>query len=306
MNQTVRDEETDMDIHRIGVVGCGLMGAGIAQCAAEAGCQVLVKEVDEALLAKGLARVHARWDRAVAKEKITADQRAGWLRNLSGTLAFDALGDSDLVVEAVPERLDLKLSTFAELDRVLKAEAILCTNTSSLGVAQLAPVLAPSRLPRLAGLHFFNPVPAMPLVEVVRTLVTGEDILATLRAFVQKLGKTPVLAPDAPGFIVNRLLVPYLLDAMRCAEQRLASVEDIDDGMKLGCGHPMGPLHLSDFIGLDTMQSVAEVLFDGFGEPRFKAPPLLRQLVAAGHLGRKSGSGFYRWEGEERMEARLS
>jgi 3-hydroxybutyryl-CoA dehydrogenase len=292
-----------MEIRRIGIVGCGLMGSGIAQCAAETGCQVLVKEADEALLAKGMARIHGAWDRAVAKGKITEEQRTGWAQNLKGTLAFGALADCDLVVEAIPERLDLKLQTFTELDRVVGPDAILCTNTSSLSVAQITPVLAANRLPRLAGLHFFNPVPMMPLVEVVRTLATSEDTLASLRAFVQKLGKTAVMAPDAPGFIVNRLLIPYLLDAMRCAEQRLATVEDIDMGMKLGCGHPMGPLHLSDFIGLDTMQSVAEVLFEAFGEPRFKAPALLRQLVAAGRLGRKTGFGFYRWDGEKRAEA---
>ncbi len=291
-----------MDIQHIGVVGCGLMGSGIAQCAAEVGCQVLVKEADEALLAKGLARIHSAWDRAVAKGKATEEQRSAWLKNLHGTLIFPALTECDLVVEAIPERLDLKLQTFTELDRVLGPTAIFCTNTSSLSVAQLSPALAPHRLPRLAGLHFFNPVPMMPLVEVVRTLATTEDTLAALRVFVQRLGKTAVMAPDAPGFIVNRLLVPYLLDAIRCAEQRLATVEDIDTGMKLGCGHPMGPLHLSDFIGLDTMLSVAEVTFEAFGEPRFKAPPLLRQLVAAGRLGRKTGSGFYRWEGEKRME----
>jgi len=292
-----------MDIQRIGVVGCGLMGSGIAQCAAEAGCQVLVKEADEALLAKGMARIQGAWDRAVAKGKVTADQRNGWTQNLQGTLAFPALAECDLVVEAIPELLALKLQTFTELDQVLKAEAILCTNTSSLSVAQISPVLAPHRLPRLAGLHFFNPVPVMPLVEIIRTLATAEDTLTALQGFVQRLGKTAIMAPDAPGFVVNRLLIPYLLDAIRCAEQRLATVEDIDTGMKLGCGHPMGPLHLSDFIGLDTMLSVAEVVFDAFGEPRFKAPSLLRQLVAAGRLGRKTGSGFYRWEGEKRMEA---
>ncbi|HJW09138.1 MAG TPA: 3-hydroxyacyl-CoA dehydrogenase NAD-binding domain-containing protein, partial [Holophagaceae bacterium] len=270
-----------MDIQRVGVVGCGLMGSGIAQCAAEAGCQVLVKEADAAFLAKGLARIHGAWERSVAKGKATAEQRESWLGNLRGTLAFSDLAACDLVVEAIPEHLDLKLKAFAELDQVLAAPAILCSNTSSLSVAQLSPALSPERLSRLAGLHFFNPVPAMPLVEIVRTLATGDDTLAALRAFVQKLGKTGVMAPDAPGFIVNRLLVPYLLDAMRCAEQRLAGVDDLDQGMKLGCGHPMGPLHLSDFIGLDTMQSVAEVLFDAFGEPRFKAPALLRQLVAA-------------------------
>jgi 3-hydroxybutyryl-CoA dehydrogenase len=263
----------------------------------------VVKEADEALLTKGLNRIHSAWDRSVAKGKVTEELRGGWLQNLRGTLAFPSLADCDLVVEAIPERLEIKLQTFAELDRVLSPTAILCTNTSSLSVAQLSPVLAPHRLPRLAGLHFFNPVPAMPLVEIIRTLATAENTLAALRAFAQKLGKTAVMAPDTPGFIVNRLLVPYLLDAVRCAEQRLATVEDIDLGMKLGCGHPMGPLYLSDFIGLDTMQSVAEVMFDAFGEPRFKAPSLLRQLVAAGRLGRKTGSGFYRWEGEKRMEA---
>ena len=292
-----------MEFRSIGIVGCGLMGSGIAQCAAEAGLDVRVKEANEAMLAKGLARISSAWDRAVTKGKLTEDQRTDLTRRLHGTTALADLAYCDLVVEAVPERIDLKLQTFAELDRVLVPGALICTNTSSLSVAQLSPALSPQRLPRLAGLHFFNPVPVMPLVEVVRTLATDEATLAALRAFVQKLGKTAVLAPDAPGFVVNRLLVPYLLDAMRCAEQRLASVEDLDTGMKLGCGHPMGPLHLSDFIGLDTMQSVAEVLFEAFGEPRFKAPSVLRQLVAAGRLGRKSGSGFYRWEGEKRLEA---
>lgn len=292
-----------MDHQSIGIVGCGLMGSGIAQCAAEAGYQVWVKEADAGLLAKGLARITGAWERAVAKGKITQPQAAELALRLHGTLTFADLATSHLAIEAVPERLDLKLQTFTELDRVLAPQALLCTNTSSLAVAQLSPALSPQRLARLAGLHFFNPVPAMPLVEIVRTLATEEDTLAALRTFVQKLGKTAILTPDAPGFVVNRLLVPYLLDAMRCAEQRLATVEDLDTGMKLGCGHPMGPLHLSDFIGLDTMQSVAEVLFDAFGEPRFKAPALLRQLVAAGRLGRKSGSGFYRWEGEKRQEA---
>ncbi len=292
-----------MGIQRVGIIGCGLMGSGIAQCTAEAGLQVWVKEANEDLLGKGMARIHGMWERAVTKGKITAEQREAWSPNLHGTLVFNDLADCDLVVEAIPERLDLKLQTFTELDRVLSPTAILCTNTSSLSVAQLSPVLAPHRLPRLAGLHFFNPVPAMPLVEIICTLATAEDTLTDLRGFVAALGKTAVMAPDAPGFIVNRLLVPYLLDAMRCAEQRLATVEDLDTGMKLGCGHPMGPLHLSDFIGLDTMQSVAEVLFEAFGEPRFKAPALLRQLVAAGRLGRKTGSGFYRWEGEKRLEA---
>ncbi|MDE3033713.1 MAG: 3-hydroxybutyryl-CoA dehydrogenase, partial [Acidobacteriota bacterium] len=286
-----------------GIVGCGLMGAGIAQCAAEAGFEVRVKEVEQAFLDKGLGRIQAGWDRAVAKGKLQESQKAEYAQRLRGTLDLASLGDCDLVIEAVPERLDLKLATLGDLDRTLDPSALICSNTSSLSLAQLGTALDPGRLPRLAGLHFFNPVPAMPLVEIVRALGTSEATVAALKEFVARLGKTAVLAPDAPGFVVNRLLVPYLLDAIRCAEQRLASVDDLDAAMKLGAGHPMGPLHLSDFIGLDTMASVADVFFEAFGEPRFKAPALLRQLVAAGRLGRKSGSGFYRWEGDKRMEA---
>lgn len=292
-----------MDIQRIGIVGCGLMGAGIAQVAAEAGYAVTSKEVDEPCLTKGLARITTQWDKAVAKGKRTADDVAAFKGRLKGSTDWGDLKDCDLIIEAVPERLDLKLATFAELEKVAKPGAILCSNTSSLPITQLGAVLAPGRHAGLAGLHFFNPVPAMPLVEIIRTLATSAENVEALRAFVAKLGKTPVLAPDAPGFIVNRLLVPYLLDAARCAEQRLASTEDIDHGMKLGCGHPMGPLHLCDFIGLDTMVNVAEVMFAAYGEPRFTCPSLVRQMVAAGRLGRKSGMGFYRWEGEQRLEA---
>ncbi|HEX9080988.1 MAG TPA: 3-hydroxybutyryl-CoA dehydrogenase [Holophagaceae bacterium] len=292
-----------MSIQRIGIVGCGLMGAGIAQSAAEAGFDVRVKEVDEGFLAKGLGRIHAAWDRAVTKGKLTEAQKREFAQRLHGTLDMATLGDCDLVVEAVPERLELKLKTLADLDAAVGPMALICSNTSSLSLAQLGTALSPTRHSRLAGLHFFNPVPAMPLVEIVRTLETSEEAVADLKAFVARLGKTPVLAPDAPGFVVNRLLVPYLLDAIRCAEQRLASVDDLDAAMKLGAGHPMGPLHLSDFIGLDTMVSVADVFFEAFGEPRFKAPALLRQLVASGRLGRKSGSGFYRWDGEKRLES---
>ena len=292
-----------MDIQRIGIVGCGLMGAGIAQVSAEAGYAVLAKEVDEASLARGLARITAQWDKAMAKGKRSAEEVAAFKARLRGGTAWGDLGDCDLIIEAVPERLDLKLATFAELEKVAKAGALLCSNTSSLPITQLGAVLSPGRHAVLAGLHFFNPVPAMPLVEIIRTLATAPETVQQLRAFIAKVNKTPVLAPDAPGFIVNRLLVPYLLDAARCAEQRLASVEDIDLGMKLGCGHPMGPLHLCDFIGLDTMAHVAEVMFAAYGEPRFTCPPLVRQMVAAGRLGRKSGLGFYRWEGEQRLEA---
>jgi 3-hydroxybutyryl-CoA dehydrogenase len=292
-----------MDIQTLGVVGCGLMGAGIAQVAAEAGYAVIVKEVDEACLERGIARIEAQWDRAVAKGKLDGARRQALDAQIQGTLAWHDLEACELVIEAVPERLDLKLRAFAELDRVLAPSTLVCSNTSSLPITELMASLGPDRHAFAAGLHFFNPVPAMPLVEIIRTVATGADTLDTLRAFVARLGKTAILAPDAPGFIVNRLLVPFLLEAARLREQGLASTEDIDAGMKLGCGHPMGPLHLSDFIGLDTMVNVAEVMFEAYGEPRFKAPPLVRQLVAAGRLGRKSGLGFYRWEGEQRKEA---
>jgi 3-hydroxybutyryl-CoA dehydrogenase len=288
-----------MAIQRVGVIGCGLMGAGIAQVAAESGCAVVVKETDAAFLEKGLARIHGAWDRALAKDKLDAARADALRRQVAGTTDYADLKDCDLVIEAVPEIPELKLAAFAALEKVLKADAILCSNTSSLPIGTMAAPLSPSRLPRLAGLHFFNPVPAMPLVEIVKALPTSAETIEALRGFVISLGKTPILAPDAPGFVVNRLLVPYLLDAARCREQGLASTEDIDAGMKLGCGHPMGPLLLCDFVGLDTMVHVADVMFEAFGEPRFKAPNLVKQLVAAGRLGRKSGSGFYTWEGDK-------
>lgn len=288
-----------MAIQKVGVIGCGLMGAGIAQVSAEAGFAVVVKEMDQAFLDKGLARIHGAWERALAKGKLDAARLDALKQTVRGTTDYNDLKDCDLVIEAVPEVPELKLGAFAALEKVLKADAILCSNTSSLPIGSLAAPLAPSRLPRLAGLHFFNPVPAMPLVEIVKALPTSAATVEVLKAFVAKVGKTPIVAPDAPGFIVNRLLVPYLLDAVRCREQGLATTEDMDAGMRLGCGHPMGPLLLCDYIGLDTMDHVAEVMFEAFGEPRFKSPSLLKQLVAAGRLGRKSGSGFYRWEGDK-------
>lgn len=291
------------ELSPLGMVGCGLMGAGIAQIAAQAGLDVVVKEVDAAALKKGLARIDAQWEKAVAKGKMDTATRAACNDRLKGSLAWADLSDCGLVVEAVPELLDLKLRTFHELDNVLAPSTLLCSNTSSLPITELMAVLGPDRHPFVAGLHFFNPVPAMPLVEIIRTVATSEDTLGLLRAFVAKVGKTAILAPDAPGFVVNRLLVPYILDCIRCREQKLASTEDIDNGMKLGCGHPMGPLHLADFIGLDTIVHVADVMFEAYGDSRYKAPPLVKQLVAAGRTGRKSGLGFYRWEGEARMEA---
>ncbi len=288
-----------MTLKTIGVIGCGLMGAGIAQVAAEAGFAVVVKEMDAAFLDKGLARIHGAWERALAKGKLDAPRITELKHGVAGTTDYRDLKVCDLVIEAVPEVPALKLAAFAELEQVLKADAILCSNTSSLPIGSLAAPLSPSRLSRLAGLHFFNPVPAMPLVEIVKALPTSQETVDALKAFVTKLGKTPIVAPDAPGFVVNRLLVPYLLDAARCREQGLATTEDLDAGMKLGCGHPMGPLLLCDYIGLDTMVHVADVMFEAFGESRFKCPSLVKQLVAAGRLGRKSGSGFYSWEGDK-------
>ena len=292
-----------MEIRSVGVVGCGLMGAGIAQVAAEAGFDVFIKETDPALLQKGMQRIRDRWEKAIAKGKITPLERDSFASRLRGTTGWGEFSDCELVVEAVPEILEAKLRLLADLDRVAAPSTLLCTNTSSLSVTEMAACLGPDRHPFVAGLHFFNPVPAMGLVEVVRTLGTSAETVDALLAFVRRLGKTPVLSGDAPGFVVNRLLVPYLLDAMRFAEQRGATVADIDAGMTLGCGHPMGPLHLSDYVGLDTLLRISEVLFDAWGESRFKAPPLLRQLVAAGRYGRKSGLGFYRWEKDERLEA---
>lgn len=289
-------------INTVGIVGCGLMGAGIAQIAAEAGFSVVVKELDQPALDRGLVRIQTQWDKAVLRGKRSQQDADIFSAKLQGTLQWSALGDCELVIEAVPEITSLKLKTFAELDRVLAPSTLLCSNTSSISITELVAALGPDRQPFTAGLHFFNPVPAMPLVEIIRTVLSSGDTIEALQDFVRRVGKTPVLAPDAPGFIVNRLLVPFLLDAIHCREQHLASTADIDAGMKLGCGHPMGPLHLADFIGLDTIANVAEVMFEAFGEPRFKAPSLLKQLVAAGRLGRKSGLGFYRWEGEQRME----
>jgi len=281
----------------VGVIGCGLMGAGIAQVAATAGFDVVVREVDDALLKKGLGALDASLARAVEKGKLAADARDQARRRLRGTTALADLAGCDVVVEAIVENLEAKRALFRELDRIVKPGALLASNTSSLSVTEMA--AATSRPERFVGLHFFNPVPLMPLVEIVRGLRTGEPAVVEARAFAAALGKKAIVAPDAPGFIVNRLLIPYLLEAIRAFEAGLASREDIDEGMRLGCGHPMGPLTLLDFVGLDTTLWIAEIMFREFGDPRFAAPPLLRRMVAAGHLGKKSGRGFYEYGGQK-------
>jgi 3-hydroxybutyryl-CoA dehydrogenase len=280
-----------MQIRSVGVLGCGLMGSGIAQVAAAAGYKTVVREVDDAVLQRGLGRMRKFLDDGVAKGKVAAEARDKTLENISGTTAFDPLRDCDVIIEAIVENLDEKARTYQSLEDVIGDRTIILSNTSSLCITELAATT--KRPDRFGGLHFFNPVPLMKLVEVIRALTTSEETYATVFAFAESLGKEPITAPDRPGFIVNRLLVPYLLDAIRAYENGLGTLEDIDKGMKLGCGYPMGPFTLLDFVGLDTTYYIANIMFEEFREPVYAAPPLLKRMVLAGRLGRKSGRGFY-------------
>jgi len=280
-----------MAIRKVGVVGLGLMGSGIAQVCAQAGLPTVAREVDQGLVDKGLGRIKKFLDDGVAKGKVEAGVRDTTLANLTGTTKVEDLADCDLVIEAIVENLDAKHALFAALDKVAKPETIYASNTSSLSVTEMA---AGTRRPgRVVGLHFFNPVPLMKLVEVVSTIVTEPAVLTEVKGFAAAIGKTPVSTGDTTGFVVNRLLVPYLLDAIRMLEGGVATREDIDNAMKLGCGYPMGPLTLLDFVGLDTTYYIANIMFDEFKEPSFAPPPLLKRMVLAGHHGRKSGRGFY-------------
>jgi 3-hydroxybutyryl-CoA dehydrogenase len=285
-----------MAITTVGVLGCGLMGSGIAQVCAAAGYKTIVREVDDITLNRGLGRIRKFLDDGVAKGKVTGDAREATLGKLSGTTAFSGLGECDLVIEAIIENLEDKRQTYAALEKVVRPAAIFVSNTSSLCITELA--ASSSRPDRFGGLHFFNPVPLMKLVEVIRALTTSDETYQTVFAFAQSLGKEPITAPDRPGFIVNRLLVPYLLDAIRAYENGLGTLEDIDKGMKLGCGYPMGPFTLLDFVGLDTTYYIANIMFEEFREPQYAPPPLLKRMVLAGRLGKKSGQGFYSYEGE--------
>ncbi|HEX3702513.1 MAG TPA: 3-hydroxybutyryl-CoA dehydrogenase [Vicinamibacterales bacterium] len=282
-----------MAIKTVGVLGCGLMGSGIAQVCAAAGYRTIVREVNDAFLQKGLTRIRKFLDDGVAKGKATAESRDTTLANLTGTTTFDALEECDLIIEAIVENLDDKRATYAALERVVGSHTIFVSNTSSLCITELA--AATTRPDRFGGLHFFNPVPIMKLVEVVRALTTSDETYQAVFAFAGSLGKEPITAPDRPGFIVNRLLVPYLLDAIRAYEHGLGSLEDIDKGMKLGCGYPMGPFTLLDFVGLDTTYYIANIMFEEFREPAYAPPPLLKRMVLAGRMGRKSGHGFYKY-----------
>jgi len=282
-----------MTIRTVGVLGCGLMGSGIAQVSAAAGYKTVVREVNDQYMEKGLGRIRKFLDDGVAKGKVAADARDATISNLSGTTSFDALSDCDLIIEAIVENLDEKRETYAALEPLVKPTTIIVSNTSSLCITELA--AATRRPDRFGGLHFFNPVPIMKLVEVIRALTTSDETYRTIFAFAESLGKEPITAPDRPGFIVNRLLVPYLLDAIRAYENGLGTLEDIDKGMKLGCGYPMGPFTLLDFVGLDTTYYIANIMFEEFREAAYAPPPLLKRMVLAGRLGRKSGRGFYKY-----------
>ena len=285
-----------MAIKNVGIIGCGLMGSGIVQVAAQSGFQVLFVEANDELVKRGLDRLRQTLDGLVAKGKLDARAKDETLGRIAGTTRLEDLKASDLVVEAMTENQALKNETFAKLDRICAPQALLATNTSSCNVTAMA---AATRRPgKVVGLHFFNPVPLMKLVEVVRTLLTDDAAAKEATEWVRAVGKVPVQAKDATAFIVNRLLVPYLLDAIRVYEGGLASLEDIDQAMKLGCGYPMGPFTLLDLVGLDTTMYVAEVMFEEFREPRYAPPPLLKRMVMAGHLGRKTGKGFYTYDGK--------
>lgn len=280
-----------MAVERIGVVGCGLMGAGIAEVCAKSGYRVVVREVSGELLEAGMKRLTGSLDRAVAKGKLAAEDRDNAQARIVGTTDIAAFADCDLIIEAAVEKLDLKRKIFAELDQVAPPHAILASNTSSLAITDMA--AATKRPDRVLGLHFMQPVPVMPLLEMVRTVLTSEETFQTARAFGESLGKTIVVSKDNPGFIVNLLLIPYLLQAIAELEKGVATKEDFDTAIRLGLNHPMGPFTLLDFVGLDTTLFIADAVFDETKDARFAAPPLLRRMVSAGWLGRKSGRGFY-------------
>lgn len=285
------------EISKVGVVGCGLMGHGITQVAAQAGLDVVVRELDQATLDKGLSKIDKQLARAVEKGRATQDDADGVKGRIHATLDYGALWDCDLIVEAITEDLAQKLEMWKQVDALAKPEAVLATNTSSLPVIDQA--AATGRPERFLGLHFFNPVQVMKLLEVVKGVTTSPEAFQTGIEFGERLGKLTVQTRDTAGFIVNRLLVPYLLDGMRGYEEGIGSIEEIDAAMKAGAGHPMGPLTLSDFVGLDTLGSICDVMFDEFREKRFARPPILNKMLAAGWYGRKSGTGFYDYAGEQ-------
>jgi 3-hydroxybutyryl-CoA dehydrogenase len=287
-------------IEKVGVLGAGLMGHGIAQVAAQSGYEVVLREVDEATLAKGVAKIEKQLARAVEKDKMSQQDADTVRGRIQGTVHYRDLGDSDLVIEAITESLPLKLEMWREVDEIVKPEAVFATNTSSLAVIDQA--AATARPGQFVGLHYFNPAQVMKLVEVVRCVTSTDEAFETALQFARSEGKLAIPTKDKAGFIVNRLLVPYMLDAIRALEEGVGSVGEIDEAMKAGAGHPMGPLTLADFVGLDTLGSICDVLFDEFRERRFARPPVLRKMLSAGWHGRKSGIGFYDYSGEAPVE----
>src|ERR1700726_1957 len=290
-----------MAIQKVGVVGCGLMGSGIAQVSAQAGFSTVVREVSAEIVDKGLKGIEKNLARLVEKGTVTAAGQVEIRGRLKGTTSLEDLKDCDVIVEAIIEQLPSKRELFSALDGICRASTIFASNTSSLTITEIA--TATKRPERFVGLHFFSPVPVMKLVEVVRTIATDPAVYEEMVVFGATLGKTPVRAHDSTGFIVNRLLVPYLLDAIRALEEGVGSIEDIDQSMKLGCGHPMGPLTLLDFVGLDTTYYIANIMFDEFRERRFASPPLLKRMVLAGWNGRKAGRGFYDYSDPQKPKA---
>ena len=282
-----------MAIKKVGVIGGGLMGSGIAQTAAQAGYDVVLAEVNQELLERGMTRVHGAWQMLQGKGKITEEQVTEYRGRIRGTLDLNEFHDRDLVIEAIIENLDEKKKLYRQLDQIVPANAILASNTSSLPIIEMAAVT--SRQERVAGLHFFNPAPVMKLVEIVQTISTSDETVAELRSFAESLGKTPIVAKDTAGFVVNFLLIPYMLSAVRMYENGLATKEDIDTGMKLGCGYPMGPFTLLDYVGLDTTLYAAEAIYKEYPDPAYSPPTLLRRMVQAGRMGMKSGKGFYEY-----------
>ena len=282
-----------MPINKVTVLGCGLMGSGIAQVCAQAGLEVTVIEVAEEFLNKGLGAIKKQLDKAVEKGKMDSQSRDSLLGRLQGSTKLEDAADAHLVIEAIIENMDEKHKTYSQLDKICPASTIFASNTSSLSITQMMTATSPERQRRFIGMHFFNPVPVMKLVEVVRTILTDPEAFTTATEFGRQIGKVPVQTSDRTGFIVNRLLVPYMLDSIRALEEGVASIVDIDNAMKLGCGHPMGPLTLGDFVGLDTTYYIANIMFDEFKEKRFAPPPLLKRMVMAGLYGRKTGRGFY-------------
>jgi len=280
-------------VKRVGVVGCGLMGSGIVQVSAAAGIDTIVREVDQATLDKGLGRIKKFLEGGVEKGKLTAEDKDKTLAHIKGTTKLEDLAPCELIIEAAIENIAAKREVFGTLDKVTRPDAVLASNTSSLSITEIA--ASTSHPERVLGLHFFNPVPLMKLVEIIRALPTNDAAFEKAKGYVEQIGKTAVVCKDTPGFVVNRLLVPYLLDAVRLLESGIATREDIDNGMKLGCGYPMGPLTLLDFVGLDTTYYIANIMFEEFRQPHFAPPPLLKRMVLAGYMGRKSGRGFYEY-----------